>query len=364
MKQSQQQWIALLGQRDVPTDGIADYCTFLSRALAADGIDLQQSRVQWNEKGWITALMQLSRESVAWRGKRVLLQYTALSWSRRGFPTAALIVLAMLRRGGARVAVVFHEPCSQGGSHWTHRVRDAFQEWVIRKLYWSASKSIFTDPLETIAWLPKEETKAAFVPIGANVPEPVNLLRTPPLPDGQKTVIVYGVTGAPEMAREVAEIAEVIHKASKSLKRLRLVVLGRGAMEAWEPLADALGSCDVELVVRGVLPAEEIGRELGRADVMLFVRGAVTLRRGTAIAGITCGLPIVGYKPERISFPLEAAGVEWSPWQNRAALARGLIRVMSDPQRWMELHERNLEVQKAFLSWRRIAERFQAVLAE
>ncbi len=362
MKQSQQQWIGLLGQRDVPTDGIADYCTFLARALAADGIDLQQSRVQWTEKGWIDALRQLSRESVAWRGKWVLLQYTALSWSRRGFPIAALIVAAILRRGGARVAVVLHEPCSQGGSRWTYRVRDACQEWMVRKLYRYAAKCIFTVPLETIAWLPKEEKKAAFVPIGANLTEPVNLHRVPPLPDEQKTVIVYGVTGAPEMAREVRDIAEILQEASESLANLRLVVLGRGATEAREPLASALGTCGVELVVRGVLPAEEIARELGCADVMLFVRGAVTFRRGSAIAGIACGLPIVGYRPESMSAPLEQAGVEWSPWQDRADLARGLVRVLSDPQHWMELHQRNLQLQKNYFSWTRIAERYRMIL--
>jgi glycosyltransferase involved in cell wall biosynthesis len=355
-------WIALLGQLDAPTDGVEDYCIFLARALAVDGVDLQQRHVQWTEKGWIAALRQLSRECAAWRGKWVLLQYTALSWSRRGFPIAALIVMTILRRGGTRVAVVFHEPCRQGGSRWVDRVRGACQEQVIHKLYRRAAKSVFTVLLDTIDWLPKEGKKAAFVPIGANIPEPVNCRRTPPLLGEQKTVTVFGVTGAPEMAREVADIAGIMQEASKTLKKLRLVVLGRGAIEAREPLANALGACDVELVVRGVLPAEEIASELERADVLLFVRGAVTLRRGSAIAGIACGLPIVGYRPETIGAPLEQAGVEWSPRQDRAALARGLVRVLSDPQHWMELHQRNLELQKNYFSWSRIAERYRMIL--
>ncbi len=355
-------WIALLGQLDTPTDGVEDYCIFLARALAVDGVDLQQRRVQWTEKGWIAALRQLARDCAAWRGKWVLLQYTALSWSRRGFPIAPLIVVAILRCGGARVAVVFHEPFRQGGSRWLDRVRGACQDWIIRKLYRHASKSIFTVPVATIAWLPKEEGKAAFVPIGANIPEPANLRCTPPLPGEQKTVIVFGVTEAPQMAREVADIAEIMQEASKTLKKLRLVVLGRGAMEAGEPLVNALGTCNVELVVRGVLPAEEISWELERADTLLFVRGAVTIRRGSALAGISCGLPIVGYKPENISALLEQAGVEWSPWQDRAALARGLVRVLSDPQHWAELRQRNLELQKNYFSWSRIAERYRMIL--
>ena len=67
-------------------------------------------------RGYIQELRQLRRECASWRGKWVLVQYTALGWSRRGFPFGALAVLVILRRGGARVAVVFHEPDRQAGS--------------------------------------------------------------------------------------------------------------------------------------------------------------------------------------------------------------------------------------------------------
>jgi glycosyltransferase involved in cell wall biosynthesis len=354
--------VALLGRPDTPTDGVEDYCVFLGRAFAADAIELQQVRVRWTEKGWIGALWQLSRECPAWRGQWVLLQYTALSWSRRGFPFAALVVLALLRRGGARVTVVFHEPCRHGGSRWKDRIRGACQDWVIQGLYRHAAKSIFTVPLQTIDWLPKEQPKAVFIPIGANIPEPAACRRAPPLPDEQKTVIVFGVTGAPEMEREVADIAGIMQEASKTLKKLRLIVVGRGSLEAREQLANALSTCDVELIVRGVLPAEEVAREFERADVLLFVRGAITLQRGSAIAGIACGIPIVGYRPERISAPLQEAGVEWSFWQDRDGLVRGLVRVLSDPQRWMELRQLNLDIQKSCFSWSRIAERYRMTL--
>ena len=33
------EWIALLGRRDMPTDGVEDYCTFLGRALAQRGAE-------------------------------------------------------------------------------------------------------------------------------------------------------------------------------------------------------------------------------------------------------------------------------------------------------------------------------------
>jgi glycosyltransferase involved in cell wall biosynthesis len=116
--------------------------------------------------------------------------------------------------------------------------------------------------------------------------------------------------------------------------------------------------------VRGILPAEEVAREFYAADALLFIRGVVTPQRGSAVAGIACGLPIVGYRNGAISDPLKEAGVEWASWNDRASLVRGLIRVLSDPARWMELHKRNLDLQKNTLSWSRIADRYRAILAK
>jgi glycosyltransferase involved in cell wall biosynthesis len=365
--QSQQRWVALLGQRDAPTDGVEDYCIFLARALAADGIDMQLARVQWVENGWIAALRQLSRASAEWRGRCVLLQYTAFSWSRRGFPFGAVAALAILRQGGVRCAVVFHEQHRQSkiSTRWIDRIRGVCQDWVIHKLYKMAAKSIFTVPLETIAWLPQGKNKAAFIPIGANIPERTQRRVAQAKPANEKTVIVFGVSDSMQTAApEVKDISDVMLAACKALGRgLRLVVVGRGALEARELLTTALQGSDVGLAVRGVLPAEELADEFASADVMLTVRGPITPRRGSAMAGIAAGVPIVGYCDGNIDGPLQQAGVEWAPWKDRHSLSQGLIRVLSDPQRWTELHERNLEVQKSNISWSRIADRFQAVLA-
>jgi glycosyltransferase involved in cell wall biosynthesis len=95
---------------------------------------------------------------------------------------------------------------------------------------------------------------------------------------------------------------------------------------------------------------------------MLFLRGAITPQRGSAIAGIACGLPIVGYRNGEIGDAFKEAGIEWSPWRDRESLTRGLVRVLSDPSRWTELHERNLMAQKNSFSWATIAEQFCILL--
>jgi glycosyltransferase involved in cell wall biosynthesis len=343
---------------------VADYCAFLAKALEARGIQMSLARVRWMEDGWFNGLLELWRECLGWRGQWVILQYTALSWSRHGFPFGAVAILAILRRRGVRCAVVFHEAERQGGLGRLRGIRGACQDWVIRKLYRGATKGIFTAPLETVAWLPTGKDKAAFIPIGANIPERACRRDAPALTAKEKTVIVFGVTGSAEAAaREVNDISSVMLVACKTLGRLRLVVVGRGADEARELFAKALHGGNVEVVVRGVLPAEEIAREFESADALLFVRGAVTTRRGSAMAGIASGVPIVGYWDGSIHGFLEEAGVEWSPLHDREGLTRGLIRVLSDSGRWMELHERNLKVQRNYLSWGRIAERFRAELA-
>ena len=69
-------WVALMGKRDVPTDGVEDYCTFLGRALAQRGVKLDLARVEWFDRGWMAALWKLWRQSADWRGAWVLIQYT------------------------------------------------------------------------------------------------------------------------------------------------------------------------------------------------------------------------------------------------------------------------------------------------
>ena len=359
------EWIALLGRRDMPTDGVEDYCTFLGRALEQRGLKLDLARVEWFDRGWVPALWRLWRESAAWRGSWILVQYTGLGWSRRGFPVGILAALAILRRQGCRCAVVFHEFTRQsGGTRRIDRIRGDCQQWVIERLYRGSMKSVFTVPLETVDWLPAGDSKSAFIPIGANIPERVDRRSGPGAAGQPRTVIVFGVTGAPRTAGEVEEIAAVMNEASKSLPVLRLVIIGRGATEARKAIETALAGSGVEIAVRGVAPPEEVADEFARAHVLLFVRGAITLQRGSAIAGVACGLPIVGYRVGGSGDALDEAGIEWSPWRDRQSLTRALVRVLSDPIRWAELHERSVRAQLEHFSWTRIAEQFQASLSQ
>src|ERR1700686_3800269 len=94
---SPERLVLLLGKRDTPADGVQDYCEYLAQALRRRGIQTEIARVEWHSEGWVHALRHLGTQSAKWKGAWIVLQYTALSWSRRGFPLGALAVLRSLR---------------------------------------------------------------------------------------------------------------------------------------------------------------------------------------------------------------------------------------------------------------------------
>jgi glycosyltransferase involved in cell wall biosynthesis len=357
-----ERWIALLGRRDMPTDALEDYCTFLSQALLHRGIELKRVRVPWNEKGWAAALRKLWGESADWRGNWILLQYTALGWSNRGFPLFALLVQRVLRRRAVRCAVIFHDASVSASPRLRDRVRNAVQNWTMRKLFEQSERAVLTVPPETLHWLPSDRTRAGFIPIGANVPENRGN-RTFSAEQTPKIVAVFSVTGGDTQSQEVHDIALAARHVKQRVGPIRLEVFGRGCEEARESLERALTGSGIELRVRGVVPAEEITRTLATAHALLCVRGVISSRRGTAIAGIACGLPIVGYGESGSNTVIDAAGIRLVPWRNSEMLSDGLAQVLTDEKYWHELHKKNLQSQEQYFSWDAVADRYVKLLA-
>jgi glycosyltransferase involved in cell wall biosynthesis len=356
---ARESWSALLGRRDTPVDGVEDYCTYLGRALARRGVSLKVERVEWSDRGWLDALFRLRCNCAEWRGKWVLLQYTALSWSRRGFPMGALVTLAILRRRGARCAVVFHEPFGLSGPRWIDRIRGACQNWIVRALYLRADRSIFTAPLPTIAWLPKDSPNATFIPIGANIPEPAAHRTAAPDSNGAgKTVAIFCLSDPPNLQNELDDISRAVQAAATEGSNLRVIFIGRGTAEARNDIESAFAQIPVEVSNLGLQDAGEISRVLAESHVMLCVRGRLYPRRGSALAGIACGLPIVGYAGAAEGTPLMEAGVELVPYRDVEALGAALARVLGDMNLRESLFERSRCAYTKYFSWDFIAGAF------
>jgi glycosyltransferase involved in cell wall biosynthesis len=356
-------WIALLGRRDAPTDGIEDYCSFLGDALSKHSIGLQTVRVRWAEEGWRRALTRLWGESSSWRASWVLLQFTTMAWSRRGFPFGALAGLTILRCRGVRCAVVFHEPFRQPGRRSIDRLRGYCQDLVIRRLYRGAAKAIFAHPLEKIGWLPRSEPKATFVPIGANIPErQIEVTLTRNGNGGTKTVAVFCLSDPPHRNRELGDISYAMRFLAQQGLKARVVFLGRGTAEAREDIGRLFEPSAGDVVNLGLQSAAEVTRILSQSDAMLCVRGPVFPTRGSAIAGIACGLPIVGYAGCEEGTPLEDAGLALAPYRDHEALAKQLARVLGSDDVRMELQRRSQLAQRRHFDWGVIASQVVSAL--
>jgi hypothetical protein len=354
---SPKRMVLLLGKRDSPADGVQDYSEYLAQALRRRGIETEIARVEWHSGGWARALRKLRAQGVKWEGSWVVLQYTALSWSRRGFPLGALGALRSLRHQKVRCAVVFHESRRQGGAKLAAHVRGAFQDWVIRQIYSEVDIAIFADPLERIEWLPTGRNHAVFIPIGANLSAPEWMAK---IPDTQHSenhkVAIYCLSDPPNLQNELRDISTAIHIATAG-RKVRVVFLGRGTTEARDEITQAFDGTSTEVSNLGMQDATAVRDTLMSSDAMLCVRGEMYPTRGSAIAGIACGLPIVGYGTSLKAFPISQAGVRLVPYGDSAALGANLAEVLSDGQLREQLIEANRAAQEKFFSWDTIADR-------
>lgn len=347
--------IALLGRKDQPTDAVEEYCTYLGAALRAHDIEMEVRRVPWEIHGWAAALETLPLIASQWRDKWVFVQYTALAWSARGFPQKFLRVLEILKAAGARIVIVFHDVQPFHGKRLIDKFRRYTQLRTMRHALAVADKSIFTVPLDKIAWLPAGMLNAIFIPVGPNLPIPA--VDSEPRHSKTKipTIAVFSITGGEAGARETKVIIDAVGTASMRLGLLRLSVFGRNAELRESDLVRGLQDLPVELSVQGVLDAEAVVQRLRTSDVLLFIRGPISSGRGSAIAGIACGLPLIAYSGSQAAPPITEAGVILVPENDLAQLSAALTRVLSDSDYRLTLAERSRSTYEAHFSWSVIA---------
>ncbi|HEX9457103.1 MAG TPA: glycosyltransferase family 4 protein [Candidatus Acidoferrum sp.] len=355
--------VALLGRRDEPTDAVEQYCLHLGAALRAHDFAMEIVRVQWNERGWPVALRNLRQKAGGWSGRWVLLQYTALAWSPRGFPLQVPRVIKILRDVGARIAVVYHDVQPYSGGRAVDQLRRFLQRRAMRQALGSSDQAILTVPAEKLSWISPDLKNVAFIPVGANFPDVASSGSESTLrQDETPTVAVFGVTGGEAGRLEVSQIVAAVRFAAEKLGKLRLLVFGRHADSAQTSLQKGLRDFPVALHVSGVLPQNDVARLLRSSDVLLFVRGPISSRRGSAIAGIACGLPVIAFAGSETAAPITDAGVVLVPGENKTALGDALVRVLSDRDYHARLAERSRAAHKNHFSWEAIAARYASVL--
>lgn len=353
--------IALLGRKDEPTDAVEEYCRYLAAALQTHRIQMEIRRVPWEIHGWSGALNALSSQAAQWHGTWVLLQYTALAWSSRGFPHKVIRALKILKAAGARVGIVFHDVEPYSGTRLIDSVRRFVQVRTMRRALALADLAIFTVPPEKLSWPRGLPPQTAFIPVGPNLPIP----EPPPAHSPQNsvsTIGVFSITGGESGAQETREILGAVRYASQKLGKLRLAVFGRHAELRQADLCAGLRELPVELSVEGVLAEQQVVERLRSCDVLLFVRGGISTRRGSAIAGIACGVPMIAYAGPETAWPILDAGVILIPPHDPAELNNTLLRVLSDSDLRLRMRRCNFTIYSEHFSWPAIATRFAALL--
>jgi hypothetical protein len=356
--------VLLLGRKDEPTDAVEEYCQYLCEALGRRSVKGTIVRVPWKERGWAGAVDEVRRAAESWRGRWVFIQYTALAWSERGFPRRVLRILQALGDAGARIGVVFHDVEPFAGIRAVDVLRRQVQLRTMRRMLRAAEVAIFTVPLNVVSWI-RSAGNATFIPVGANLPE---VRDDPEIGGGAQhfgedgtlvlQIAVYGVTGGAAGAEECDQIANAIRFAIGRGAKLELHAFGRGAAERETELRDRLKDVPVELRVEGVMPADRVRAAIRATGATLFVRGAISTRRGSAIAGIACGKTVIAYKGPDTASPITEAGVVLVERGHSAQLGEALLRVATDRGFRDSLGERSARAQEMFFSWDAIAGRY------
>jgi glycosyltransferase involved in cell wall biosynthesis len=352
--------IAVLGRREEPTDGVEDYCSYLGEALAAEGVHLNSVRVKWAELGWQASLTELSKTIADQQNAFFLLQYTALAWSRRGFSMRAVSVLKLLKKSGARCAVVFHDPDGFAGNRMIDRLRKNLQRRTMRRILQLSDAAIFTLALEKISWLPQGVRNVFCIPVGANLPAPERAWAAPRNPArAQPVVAIFSLSDQPIRTQEIKLAAEALNYAARHAGPLVAVLMGRNSEVGGEELRAQLSGDQVQVQAVGLISGDQIVSQLGAADAMLFPRGSISTRRGSAIAGVACGLPVIAEDGSEVAPPITEAGVALGPPQEFGPL---LARVLTDHTYRASLAERSRNAQASYFSWKAIAAQYAHAL--
>ncbi len=354
--------VLVTGRRDSPVDAVATYAEHLGAALCRKGVQAGQTRIDWPVLGPGGLRRLLADEAGGWRGAWVILQYTALQWSRRGFALRALAVADAALRGGARLAVTFHDVAPYGlSAHagpWrraVQAVRAGVQFAVMRRLMGRAHAGFVAVAPAALRW-PRGAAGLYLVPVGSNVPPPAQAVPR------ERAVAVFAFSGGAAGDAEAVTIAAAVRAAAREQPGLVLRTFGRNAEAAAPVLRAALAGSPVTLESHGVVAADAAGALLASSSAALFVRGQATAGRGSAVAAIACGTPLVGYAGPLTGPPLTDAGFVGVPPGDAGRLAEALTRVLCDPALAADLARRNATARAGHFDWDAIAARYLEAL--
>jgi glycosyltransferase involved in cell wall biosynthesis len=319
------------------TCGVGDYTRCLARELARQGDDLSVVCAPGYE-GVPDRAIRVATLPGRWTARRLAratvadvanVQYTPdLYAGRLGF---ALVPLALRRRGMPAV-VTFH----------TLTGPTPASKVAAGVLLLTASHVISANEEVTAMIarrLPRVRARVTEIPIGANVPGPA------PGDDGARgrallgvaagvpLLVHFGLVGPGKGLETLLDAVAIL----RGDRKVALAIVGdtrpesRGYRDALAARAAALGVQDAVLWA-GRRTAEDVSRIIRAADVYVvpFDDGA-SIRRGSLVAGVALGVPVVSTAPAVPSAYLGDDNVALVPRRDPEALARRIRGLLDDP---------------------------------
>lgn len=287
----------------------------------------------------------------------ILLQYMPFSYGRWGFaPTLVRDAMALKRKTGTLFGVMVHEAWVTMNT-WRTCVMGSYQRLQLRSLLLLADV-LFVSTGYLRAAL---GNRAVHLPVGSNI-SPTTMSRSEArrrLDVGDEFVVTLFGTGNPHRVLEHPEAAIARLAGVHGPRNVRVLNLGLGAPQPRVPPG-------VHVITPGGLPAQEISRHLLASDVLLLsFSDGISTRRGTLMAGLAHGIPVVGLSGVSTDDVLTAHpdAVVLTPVGDPGAFADAVLELASDPQRLAQTGRAGTALYRAEFDWPVIAERVTSVIA-
>lgn len=343
-------------------DGVGDHAAGLAAALADHAIAAPLLRVPWHEVGGVAGLRLIDASLRSARPDRVILHYSHLAWSERGWPLGLLAALAVCRRH-APVLLWVHDPDRSGTSGWRDAAHSAAKAAGLQAGARLAKHTVVAIERERVYWATaRRRSRLTMIPstgpVGRADPRP---------PDDKFTVSAFGLnvgSGAGEAGPLLDIGRELV--AALGTDQVRVRLLGAGDTPAARALADALHAAGVDVDRPGYLEPDELGGRLVASHAFVMVRAGLSTRNSSTASALACGLPVVGYEGPETGAPLRDAAVIVPRAAGAPvpvpALVQALLEIAHDPYRRAELSSSSHRVYDQHYAWDVVAEQVAALL--
>jgi glycosyltransferase involved in cell wall biosynthesis len=311
-------WHIVTGEYPPAPGGVADYSAILAEAMAAAGVEVHVWTGVMDPNGEVAAPsgVTVHRIANAWSESglrelgatidtytsphRLLIQYVPNAWGQRGMNQGFCAWVAGRANAGDEIRLMIHEPflpyqLSLGPARW-------YMAWVQRRMMrtlLSAAQRVY---LSIPGWLglikpfePQHDLPVDLLPIFSNIPvahdpERVRDLRAEAANPRQLIVGSFGTFGG-EIGRVTGKVFALLLADNPDTVG---VLLGRGAAKLAAQVRANSNVPQSRLFAFEDLSAEEVSLRLQGCDVLVQpYPDGISSRRGSALAGMAHGLPIV-----------------------------------------------------------------------